>query len=116
MLRCGKPEFVFQNLMVALAPTLRIDRQVALTIGGKPADGQGADTISGAELPELVMRAYQFAPSGCIAQRMVIAIATVRNPDIQICGESTASLDASARGRLTPSVGALQRELAATLP
>lgn len=116
-LRRGKLGFVFQNPMVALDPTMRIGRQVALAIGGKPADGQVAALLARAELPEpeRVMRAYPFELSGGMAQRVVIAMAIARNPDILIADEPTASLDASVRERVMQTLGALRRESGASL-
>ncbi len=116
-LRHTRLGFVFQNPTSALDPTMRISRQVALAMGGRPDPQAIAELLARAELPEpeRILRAFPHELSGGMAQRVVIAMAIARNPDLLIADEPTASLDASIRARVMTTLGKLRAESAASL-
>ena len=116
-LRRDKLGFVFQNPMSALDPTLRVGRQVARAMPGRPGEDEIAALLERAELfdPARVMRAYPHELSGGMAQRVVIAIAIARGPRLLIADEPTASLDASIREKVMATLGRLRDETGSSL-
>ncbi|WP_209427544.1 ABC transporter ATP-binding protein [Pararhodobacter sp. SW119] len=116
-LRHDKLGFVFQNPTTALDPTLRIGRQVALAMGGRPPPEAIAELLSRAELneSERILRAFPHELSGGMAQRVVIAMAIARRPHLLIADEPTASLDASIREKVMSTLGRLRAESGASL-
>lgn len=109
--------FVFQNPSTALDPTMRIGRQVALAMGGRPGPDEIAALLARAELgdPERVLRAFPHELSGGMAQRVVIAMAIARAPQLLIADEPTASLDASIREKVMATLVRLRAESGASL-
>jgi peptide/nickel transport system ATP-binding protein len=116
-LRREKLGFVFQNPSTALDPTMRIGRQVALAMGGRPGTEQIAALLARAELgePERILRAFPHELSGGMAQRVVIAMAIARAPHLLIADEPTASLDASIREKVMATLVRLRAESGASL-
>ena len=116
-LRHDKLGFVFQNPTTALDPTMRIGRQVALAMGGRPTPEAIAELLSRAELnePQRILRAFPHELSGGMAQRVVIAMAIARSPQLLIADEPTASLDASIREKVMTTLGRLRAESGASL-
>ncbi|MCC5987063.1 MAG: ABC transporter ATP-binding protein [Pararhodobacter sp.] len=116
-LRHDRLGFVFQNPTAALDPTMRIGRQVALAMGGRPGPEAIAELLSRAELnePQRIMRAFPHELSGGMAQRVVIAMAIARQPHLLIADEPTASLDASIREKVMATLGRLRAESGASL-
>jgi len=116
-LRRDKLGFVFQNPMSALDPTMKIGRQVALALGGRPGRQAIAAQIAKAGLdePERVAASYPHELSGGMAQRVVIAMAIARRPDLLIADEPTASLDVSIRLKVMQTLVDLSEESGASL-
>ncbi len=116
-LRRDKLGFVFQDPMTALDPTMRVGRQVARAMPGRPGEDEVAALLQRAELPDpaRVMRAYPHELSGGMAQRAVIAIAIARSPRLLIADEPTASLDASIREKVMVTLRRLRDETGASL-
>ncbi|WP_296763194.1 ABC transporter ATP-binding protein [Sediminimonas sp.] len=116
-LRRDKLGFVFQNPMSALDPTMRVGKQVARAMGGKPGQKEIEALLTRAELsePGRVLRAFPHELSGGMAQRVVIAMAIARQPALLIADEPTASLDASIREKIMATLNRLRDETGATL-
>jgi peptide/nickel transport system ATP-binding protein len=116
-LRRDKLGFIFQSPMAALDPTMRVGRQVALAVGGRPEIADIAALLERAELsdPKRIMRSFPHQLSGGMAQRVVIAMATARGQRLLIADEPTASLDASIRDRVMATLSRLRRENSASL-
>ena len=115
-LRRDRLGFVLQNPMMALDPTMRAGRQVALALGG--ANTQTVrELLARVELadPDRVMRSFPHQLSGGMVQRVVIAMAIARKPLALIADEPTASLDASVRDRVMETLGRLRAETRASL-
>jgi peptide/nickel transport system ATP-binding protein len=116
-LRRDQLGFIFQSPMATLDPTMRVGRQVALAVGGRPETADIAVLLERAELsdPERIMRSFPHQLSGGMAQRVVIAMATARGQRLLIADEPTASLDASIRDRVMATLSRLRRENSASL-
>jgi peptide/nickel transport system ATP-binding protein len=110
--------FVFQNPMQALDPTMRVGSQLALAHGdvrpGRDALTDELDRV-GLREPERVLRSYPHELSGGMAQRVVIAMAIARKPQILIADEPTASLDATIRDQVLKVLVAQSRAVGATM-
>ncbi|MNQ91661.1 Oligopeptide transport ATP-binding protein OppD [compost metagenome] len=91
--------FVFQNPMVALDPTMRVGKQVALAAGSK-APVRDLLARVGLRDIERVERSFPHQLSGGMAQRVVIAMAIARGPMLLVADEPTASLDATLREQI----------------
>lgn len=109
--------FVFQNPMTALDPTMRIARQVARALGGRPRPDRIAALLAslGLDDPARVMRSFPHQLSGGMAQRVVIAMAVARGPALIVADEPTASLDAAVRERVMATLAALRAASGASL-
>lgn len=99
-LRRDRLGFIPQDPVGALNPTLRIGRQLALALRGVSTGH--ADLVRRLEQvrindPERVLRLYPHEISGGMAQRVTIAMAMARTPDLLIADEPTAALDAQVR-------------------
>jgi peptide/nickel transport system ATP-binding protein len=116
-LRRDKLGFIFQSPMATLDPTMRVGRQVALAVGGRPGIADIAALLGRAELsdPKRIMRSFPHQLSGGMAQRVVIAMAIARGQRLLIADEPTASLDASIRDRVMATLGRLRKESSASL-
>jgi oligopeptide/dipeptide ABC transporter ATP-binding protein len=127
VLACSKSElralrrdqlgFVFQNPMSALDPTMRIGRQVALTLDVAPASAAVPELLRRVGLadPHGVAASFPHELSGGMAQRVVIGLGIARRPRVLIADEPTASLDASIQGMILDLLLALGRETGAAV-
>lgn len=109
--------FVFQNPMLALDPTMRIGRQIALALNLPAGSARIVELLAKASLsdPARVAACFPHELSGGMAQRVVIALAIARNPAVVIADEPTASLDASITGAILDLLMALGRDTGASL-
>ncbi|MEU6146899.1 ABC transporter ATP-binding protein [Streptomyces sp. NPDC047081] len=89
--------FVPQDPVGALDPTLRIGRQLRLAL--RTTDADPAALLDGVRIrdPERVLRLFPHQISGGMAQRVIVAMAMARKPDLLIADEPTAALDSQVR-------------------
>ena len=109
---------VFQEPMTSLNPVLTVGRQLMETIapqGGLSGEGSRARAIELLELvqiPEAARRLaqYPFELSGGMRQRVMIAMAVSRNPDLLIADEPTTALDVTVQAQILGLIRKLQAD------
>ncbi|KPI11569.1 oligopeptide/dipeptide ABC transporter, ATPase subunit [Actinobacteria bacterium OK074] len=117
-LRRERLAFVPQDPVGSLDPTLRIGRQLALAL--RATRPSRADLVALLERvrirePERVLRLYPHEISGGMAQRVTVAMAMVRGPDLLIADEPTAALDSQVREEVLRLLFALAAENGTTV-
>jgi peptide/nickel transport system ATP-binding protein len=91
--------WIFQNPVAALDPTMRVERQMNRAARRAAPRESVATVLASVGLREVprVLRAFPHELSGGMAQRVAIAMALRRRPQLLIADEPTASIDATAR-------------------
>lgn len=115
-LRTQRIALVPQNAMTSLDPLFTI-RQLMYEILGKKVDKaerekKCCDALASVELePERVMDARPFELSGGMQQRVVIAMALIRDPELIIADEFTSALDVETQRKLIALMNKIKREM-----
>lgn len=119
-LRRDRLGFIPQDPIASLNPTMRIGRQLELALAplGKATDQ--ATLIALMESvkivdPERALGLFPHEVSGGMAQRVSIAMAMAREPEILIADEPTGSLDAQVREEILELIVRLTRASGASL-
>lgn len=112
--------FIPQDPIAALNPTTRIGRQLALALAplGKPTDSASlAALLESVKIadPERALGLFPHEASGGMAQRVSIAMAMAREPQILIADEPTGSLDAQVREEILHLIVRLTEQSGASL-
>jgi oligopeptide/dipeptide ABC transporter ATP-binding protein len=113
-LRRERLGFVFQEPISSLDPTMRVGKQVALVLRG---EGDVLAHLERVRLrdPARVARSYPHQLSGGMAQRVAIAMAMARAPEILVADEPTAALDAQIREDVLDVIFSLAAESGTTI-
>lgn len=108
-LRRSEIGYIFQDPIGTLDPTMRIKKQMAAALGTAVSEAELLDLLNRVGLtdPRRVARSYPHELSGGMAQRVSIAMAIARSPNLLIADEPTASLDASIRGQILDLLASL---------
>src|SRR5690554_67861 len=122
-LRGDRLAMIFQDPMMTLNPTLRIDTQMIKavqahdTVSGKAARARCLDVLRmvGIPAPEARLKAYPHHLSGGMRQRIAIAIALLNAPRLIIADEPTTALDVTIQGQILYEVQKLCRETGTAL-
>jgi oligopeptide/dipeptide ABC transporter ATP-binding protein len=109
--------FVAQNPFSALNPVMRIERQFANIIAAHEGRASArrttreralqALTAVGIAGPERVLRGYAHQLSGGMAQRVVIAMAMILDPELVIADEPTTGLDLTVQRQILDLIKSL---------
>ena len=133
-LRTRSVAMVFQNPTSYLNPVLTVGAQIAEILDLNPELIDGGHDLSTRERrrrawrasvdvlrlvripdPERVVRRYPFELSGGMQQRVVIAMALIRRPDLVIADEITTALDVTVQAQILSLLSELRRTIGMTL-
>jgi oligopeptide/dipeptide ABC transporter ATP-binding protein len=114
---------IFQDPQAGLNPVLTVGQQVAetveihLRVPRKEARRITIDALAALGLsdPEVVASRYPFQLSGGMAQRVMIAIATVLRPRVIIADEPTSALDVTVQAAILAELDRLRAELGSAI-
>lgn len=117
-IRGKKIGLIFQDPLSALNPIMKIGKQVMETVmlnGNVTKEEAKAKAIEllaavGIDHPEDRYDQYPFQFSGGMRQRIVIAIALARDPEILICDEPTTALDVTVQARILDLINDLKKK------
>jgi peptide/nickel transport system ATP-binding protein len=106
-LRGGRIALIGTNAKAQLDPVARVGQQIARVLRAHSRTGRAAEAAAVALLrevgitdPDARAKAYPHELSGGMAQRVVIAMALVTNPDILLADDATLGLDATVQAQV----------------
>ena len=118
-IRGSKIGLIFQDPLSALNPIMKIGKQITETLklnnprmSKKEARQKAIELMESVGIPDAERRfdQYPFQFSGGMRQRIVIAIALARDPEILICDEPTTALDVTVQARILDLINRIKKE------
>ena len=118
-IRGGAIAMVFQDPMTYLNPLLRVGDQIVEAIrihqgiSGNAAREQALESLKKVRLPvpENVINYYPHQLSGCMRQRVLIAVAISCRPAMLIADEPTTALDVTIQAQIMKLLSGIRKEL-----
>ncbi len=117
-IRGSKIALIFQDPLSALNPIMKIGKQITevLRLDGKYDKASARERAKellaavGIDHPEIRIDQYPFQFSGGMRQRIVIAIALARDPEVLICDEPTTALDVTVQAKILELINNIKKE------
>ena len=118
-IRGSKIGLIFQDPLSALNPIMKIGKQITETIklndpkiSKADARKKAVELMEAVGIPDADSRfdQYPFQFSGGMRQRIVIAIALARDPEILICDEPTTALDVTVQAKILDLINDIKRK------
>ena len=118
-IRGSKIGLIFQDPLSALNPIMKIGKQITETLKlsypkmtKKEARARAIELMESVGIPDADRRfdQYPFQFSGGMRQRIVIAIALARDPEVLICDEPTTALDVTVQAKILDLIKDITKE------
>ena len=118
-IRGSRIGLIFQDPLSALNPIMKIGKQITETlkldnphISKADARKKAVELMESVGIPDADRRfdQFPFQFSGGMRQRIVIAIALARNPEILICDEPTTALDVTVQAKILNLINEIKKE------
>jgi oligopeptide/dipeptide ABC transporter ATP-binding protein len=103
---------VFQDPFAYLNPVLKIESQMKELLEDRDSRSRITEVFQSVGLPDAdhVMRSFPNQLSGGMSQRVVIAMALIRNPDLIIADEITTALDVTIQAQILGLLNKIRKE------
>ena len=118
-IRGSKIGLIFQDPLSALNPIMKIGKQITETLKlsypkmtKKEARARAIELMESVGIPDADRRfdQYPFQFSGGMRQRIVLAIALARDPEVLICDEPTTALDVTVQAKILDLIKDITKE------